>query len=75
MLWHAHDRATGAARSCIEVELSSGTDRLVLRWDAEGGTSSVHRTLDGDREVSVTDSAWQSAVVAFAPQRPADTSH
>lgn len=66
-LWCAHDRATGAARCCVEVELSSGTDRLILRWDSERGSSSIHRTLEGNREVSVTDPTWQSALVAFAP--------
>jgi len=66
-LWRAYDRATGAARCCIKVELSSGTDRLILQWDAERGSSAVHITLKGDREVSVTDSTWQSALVAFAP--------
>lgn len=65
--WRAHDRATGAVQCCIEVELSFGTDRLVLRWDSERGSSSVHRTLDGSHEVSVTDPTWQSAMLAFAP--------
>jgi hypothetical protein len=63
-LWRAYDRATGAVRCCIEVELSSGTDRLLLQWDAERGSSAVHSTLTGDREVSVTDPTWQSALVA-----------
>lgn len=67
MPWRAYDRATCAARCRIEVTLSSGADRLILRWDVQQDSSAIHRTPNGDREVSVTDPTWQSALVAFAP--------